>query len=260
MPESVAQAWIEGVGALRGDSEVRERIASWRGWTPELIRTLAEDGQMGLPDYRGRRLIAFRVEAPLAQDFGVYGRWFSTTQVGWHVRMKPNKGEKAQWRFMPNQREHSVSCSSVPFVLGDFSTAKLLVITEGQWDCITFAHGAGWLSHDAAWPDGICCLGIRGADGVKAFLRTYDPYWPPDLKCLLLPDSDAAGCRWFERQDSSNGTFSDLLAERCAAVRVETVRGAKDFNEAWKHGLVRHADIAALMMEAGFVGGNGAVK
>ena len=260
MPNSVAQAWNKGVDALRADSATRQRIASWRGWSPEVVGTLAEDGQMGLPDYYRQRLVAFRVDAPLSQNLGVYGSWFSTIQIGWHVRLKSPKGEKAPWRFMPSQREHGISCPALPFILGDFSTAKLLVITEGQWDCISLAHAAGWLAHDAAWPDSICCLGIRGVEGVNAFLRAYDSHWPPNPKCLLLPDADAAGRRWFEPPSSETKPFCDALAERCAQVRVETLTGAKDFNEAWKRRLICSADIAALMIEAGFTNQKGVVR
>lgn len=168
------------------------------------------------------------------------------------MRLKPHRaGEKPSWRFRPNGREHGQSIPAMPFIIGEFTTARLLVITEGQWDAITFALAAGWLGQDAAWPDWVCVIGIRGANGINPFLTHYAAHWPRNPKCFLLADDDTAGTTWFE---SSNGqpSFADRLADRCMEVHVQVVSGAKDFNEAWKHGLIREGDIGREFMANGF--------
>jgi hypothetical protein len=259
MPSDVAQSWNEGVAYLAGNVPFQQRIAAWRRWTAEAVAQLAEDGMMGTPMFRGERLVAFRVDFPVMKDFGPFGTWFSTVQVGWHVRRRPKAREKAQWRFMPNQGEHRHSAPALPFVLGDFQSARLLVITEGQFDCITFAHVAGWLSHDAAWPDWVCVLGLRGANGINPFLFHYTPLWPKDAKCWLLPDNDAAGRTWFEA-DNGKSSFAERLSVLCREVHVETIAGAKDFNQAWQLNLVAQADIGRQLQINGFTDAGGHIR
>ena len=163
------------------------------------------------------------------------------------MRLKPAQATATtSWRYVPNEDQGGHGIPALPFILGDFAAARLLVIAEGQWDAITFAHAAGWLSHDAAWPDSICVLGIRGASGVNPFLHHYGPLWQKGVNCLLLVDSDAAGTTWFT---STNGrpSFAHRLQERCELVCVEGVKSAKDFNEAWKRGLITQGDIGRLL-------------
>jgi hypothetical protein len=193
------------------------------------------------------------------KDFGPFGKWFSTIQVGWHVRLKANDGEKAQWRFVPNEVEHGHSTPALPFILGDFQSARLLAITEGQFDCITLAHAAGWLNHDAAWPDWVCVLGLRGANGINPFLSHYAAFWPKETKCWLLPDDDAAGKAWFEPHNGKE-SFAERLSALCGEVHVETIVGAKDFNQAWQRNLVTHADIGRQLQVNGFTDERGHIR
>ena len=256
MPREVADAWIEGTNYLARQRKMQEQIAKWRAWTPERVAQLAQDGMMGTPMFRGKRLIAFRVDFPVIKDFGTFGTWFSTDQVGWHVRLKADASEKSQWRFMPNQREHGQSTPALPFVLGDFQSARLLVIAEGQFDCITFAHVAGWLNHNAAWPDYACVVGLRGANGINPFLFHYAPLWPKDAKCWLLPDNDAAGRKWFE-SSPRNTSFAERLGKLCREVHVETIAGAKDLNQAWQRRLITEADLGRQLRINGFTNARG---
>jgi hypothetical protein len=260
MPSEVGAAWSDGCRYLSEQPKVQEKIAHWRGWTPEVVRQLADDSMMGTPKFRGERLVAFRVDFPVMADIGPFGRWFSTIQVGWHVRLKANAGEKAQWRFVPNEKEHGRSTPALPFIMGDFQSAQLLVVTEGQFDSITVAHAAGWLSHDAAWPDGICVLGLRGVCGVNPFLSHYTAVWPRDVKCWCLPDNDAAGKAWFESAENGEPSFAEQLSARCSEVRVETITGAKDFNQAWQRDLVKQGDILRQLQINGFTNHRGHIR
>ena len=94
--------------------------------------------------------------------------------IGFHCRLKPSaRDEKASWRFVPNEQEHQQTTPALPFIIGGswFDTARLLIITEGQWDSLTFALAAGWLGEGCIWPERVCIIGIRGAQGVNPFLQ-----------------------------------------------------------------------------------------
>ena len=252
MPADVADAWNEGLEHLRGKIRWQERIAQQRGWTPGLVAQLIDDGLIATPLYHGERGIGFRVDYPEIKDFGPFGTWFSTEQIGWHVRLKPERAaERPSWRFSPSESEHGRGIPSLPFIIGDFSRARLLVITEGQWDAITFAHVAGWLSHDTAWPDAACVLGIRGARGINPFFAHYESIWQTKPQCLLLPDNDPAGATWYSGEPGGS-SFFERLSTRCSAVSVQTVNGAKDFNEAYQRGLVGRGDINQLLAALSF--------
>lgn len=246
IPQSVKDSWEEGREHLQEHVDLQEKLGKWRGWPPELVATLAADGVIATPLYHGKRGVAFRVEKPMSVD-GL--DIFSTEMVGYHIRLKPQKeDDRPQWRFIPNEKEHGQKIAALPFVFGDFSTAKLCVITEGQWDAITFCHAAGWLSHDTSWLDDICVLGLRGAQGINVFFRSYLPYWPRKIKCLLLPDDDKAGSTWFTSNQGEK-SFAERLIELCVKVIVQKVPGAKDFNEAWLKKLILKEDIGKLFLE-----------
>jgi hypothetical protein len=171
--------------------------------------------------------------------------------------LKPARADqKPSWHFCPNKREHGCGIPALPFILGEFTTARLLIIVEGQWDAIAIAHASGCLTHDTSWPDWVCVVGIRGVNGINPFLSHYSAHWPRKPKCLLLADNDRAGTTWFE----SNGhrqSFADRLIHFCSEVHVETISGAKDFNEAWRRGLVTGRDIARQFIADGFTNEKG---
>lgn len=182
-------------------------------------------------------------------------------QIGWHFRFDVRAdGARPGWVFMPNRREHGRGIPAVPYLAGgDFRTARLLVLCEGQWDALTFALAAGWLPHDTAWPEGVCVIGIRGAQGVRPFLEAYAPSWPdPPPNVLLLPDADSAGRTWFEAHGTLEEPLADRLAVRARTVAVVQCENAKDFNEAFKAGAFARADIGELLASHGFAdaGGN----
>lgn len=246
MPKQVAELWDEGLAYAAGNLMWQQEIATWRGWPIELVTQLVADGMMAAPLHFGRRRPAFRVDQPERK-----GSTFQTTQIGWHVRLEPRPGEKASWNFRPSEKQDGLKTTPLPFIIGEFIAAKLLVITEGQWDAITFAFAAGWLSHDTAWPDSVCVIGIRGVQGVNPFLDYYESLWPTNPKCLLLPDNDAGGASWYEEQPGGISFFKHLV-RRCGQVFVQTVTRAKDFNEAWKQGFVKRQDIDQLFVANGF--------
>jgi hypothetical protein len=249
MPEEAMAAWIEGVHYLQARPGLVERLANWRGWPVEFPRYVVDCAVISMPLYHGERTIAFPVTVPEAGTTCLGGH-IIMRDVGFHCRLKPRDGQRrASWRFVPNEKEHKQSTPALPYIIGgsDFDSASLLVITEGQWDAMTFALAAGWLGDGCPWPENVCVIGIRGTSGVNSFLQTYDCFWPEATNCLLLPDTDSPGSKWFDNGDS----FADRLAERCRKVAVVGCGAHKDFNDLYRAEKVRPEQIAQLLASHG---------
>ena len=211
VPVEVSDAWREGVDYVQSHPDAAARLAAFRGWPEEFAQYLIDWGGISLPLYRNERGIAFQVVAPEGQRGSM-----TTRPIGYHIRVKGETGEKSSWRFFPNEQAHGHGIPALPYFLGDFEQAALLVITEGQWDALTFALAAEWLGDGCLWPKGVGLIGIRGVSGINPFLQHYRKFWPVNVNCLLLPDGDGPGDRWFEGTD----TFADRLAELCRKVAV----------------------------------------
>lgn len=219
MPDSVAASWNEGVDYGLARSAIAARLADFRGWPVPFAQYLIDCAAISMPLHYNERGIAFQVVAPEG------GRGsMATRPVGYHVRLKGKPNEKCTWRFCPK------GIPALPYVLGEFERAHLLVITEGQWDAITFALAAGWLGEGALWPSGVGLIGIRGVDGYRSFLERYEPFWPERACCLLLADADKQGGSWSEGEHC----FAKKLAKRCVKVAVVDCHPQKDFNDLYR--------------------------
>jgi CHC2 zinc finger len=225
MPDAVADAWNEGVDYLLARPVTAVRLASFRGWPVQFAQYLIDCAAISMPLCYNERGVAFQVIAPEGESGSM-----STRPVGYHVRLKGTAGEKCKWLFSPNEKMNNQSIPALPYVLGEFERARLLVITEGQWDALTFALAAGWVGDGALWPSSVGLIGIRGASGVKTFLRWYDRFWPDRVRCLLLADADKAGGSWSEGSDC----FAKQLAKRCTRVAVVDCHPHKDFNDLYR--------------------------
>lgn len=257
MPVEAMSKWSEGVAYLQGNPEHVETLAAFRGWPIEFAQHLVESGALSMPLYHGQRTLAFVVEVPEihrnANDG--HGR-FQMRTVGFHCRLEPRADEtKAGWRFVPNEKEHGQRTPALPYILGgsQFDAARLLVIAEGQWDALTFAFAAGWRGNCRAWPEGVCVIGIRGASGINTFLQYYGKFWPSNVNCLLFPDMDGAGSKWFEAADS----FADRLAKLCRKVAVVRCGEHKDFNDLYRAQKVTPEQIGELLVSHGMAIGEG---
>lgn len=243
MPADAAATWEEGLRFLRNSKVQQKRIAQWRGWTPEFVAALAQDGLMGMPVHRGVRGTGFPVHCP--------ERGGAAETIGFHFRF-PARGGRARWAFVPQ------GVPALPFVVGTFQGAKLLVITEGQWDGLTLCHAAGWFDHDAAWPGDVAVIGIRSASGWRAFVDHYDRHWPdPRPSCLLLPDRDTAGAEW--TQARGRPTFLDALRKRCRVVVVRGCVGGKDLNDLHRLQPITVAEIGRIFLAGGLTDERGRV-
>lgn len=214
--------------------------------------------------------VAFRVDLP---ELDAEGALRGIRAVGYHQRFII-RGEKS-WVYVPYFPSEQ-KCRSgfqrtlraealkrgldeagealvpgLPFVLQGGAECTHLVITEGQWDAITFAGACGWLDGDTAWPEGWWVMGSRGSNGADTVLA----YWGPWLRkhrprVLVMADNDAASLWWDHAHLAGEKTpwqgawesgvqpsFKEKLqAMGCASVVVRRVSPAlgKDFNDYWK--------------------------
>ena len=227
MPPAERQLWDEGRTCLGDDTDFAAEIDSWRGWSIGTTSRLVASGLMSAPLLRDRLAVAFVVQAPRK------GGWEA---VGFHARHNPvDDGAGKAWSFHPK------GIPSLPFVMGTFSASRLILILEGQWDCIAFADAAGWLANPAAWPDEIAIVGIRGATSWRTFLRYWRPCWPAAPRILVIPDADEAGQRW-------KGEFTEQLRAHALSVHILSPRPAegKDFSALHKARPFKPADIARI--------------
>ncbi len=247
MPHSVADAWNEGVDYLLANPLSAVRLASFRGWPVPFAQYIIDCAAISLPLHYNERGIAFQVVVPEGERGEM-----TTRPVGYHIRLKGKPGEKATWRFLPNDKTHNRSTPALPYILGEFERARLLVITEGQWDAITFAFAAGWLGDGCLWPHGVGVIGIRGASGVNPFLRYYERFWPERVNCLLLADADKAGGSW----SNGDNCFAKELSKRSAKVAVVDCHPHKDFNDLFRTETPGPEVIGELLASKGMTVGN----
>jgi hypothetical protein len=242
MPGPVSAAWKEGVDYALEHPDVADNLAQLRGWPADFAHYIVGCAAVSMPRHKNMRGLAFLVVAPEGER-GTMG----TRDIGYHIRLEPKSGENASWRYAPNEAEHGHSIPALPFILGDFDSANLLVIAEGQWDALTFALAAGWLGDECLWPDGVGLIGIRGASGVDTFLQWYHRFWPRGANCLVLADADPAGSRWY----SGDCSFVAKLSSLCRKVAAIDCAPYKDFNELYRHENVGPEEVQQLLASHG---------
>ena len=235
--------WSTGVQALLDSPEEQERIAAWRGYGVATVRWMADTGMMGLVPHYGVMREAFVVERPRVRVVddkaeGIEGP--GMIPVAYHVRLAPNTVgnlfPKASWRYQPP------GCGAWPFVLGEVSTAKLVFATEGQWDALALAQVMGWVGRI---PAGVAIVGMRGATSWKRFAEFF--VWHGEAILFALPDRDAAGAKWFEKEG-----FLEVMKRRFSriyAFRPMAVSGCKDLNDLLKAGKLNGKKLAAVFRE-----------
>ena len=154
----------------------------------------------------------------------------TTRPIGYHTRLKGKPGEKAYVAIFAQREGARARIPALPYIIGEFERARLLVITEGQWDALTFALAAGWLGDGCLWAKRVGIVGVRGAHGIKPFLNYYEWFWPGGTHCFLLADADNAGICWSE----GLACFAKQLKKRGARVAVVDCYPHKDLNDLFR--------------------------
>lgn len=278
-PRMAARQVAEWSGVVRGrylegwrEMARPERQRDWadaRAWPVAWVEWLRAEGLVSMPwlpwcepgEARGKRGKAFRVDMPLWSEGGEFA---GLRHVGYHQQFWTEHGKA--WAYTPSlpaadkrrtafqrtmvaaefergAKEDAAEAlvPGLPFVVPGGEPARLVVITEGQWDAVTFAGACGWLASDAAWPLGVWLFGLRGSNGVDPLLAWWRPLFqahrPP---VLVLADNDAAGMRWTvpAKPERLGALPAPTLGERLRAAgasRVEVCRvrpeHGKDFND-----------------------------
>jgi hypothetical protein len=236
IPESVAIEWENGVDYFFNHPEDALALAEFRGWPLDFALYAIESGWISMPLYDGQRGLAFKVIAPDEISGAMVIK-----PVGYHIRLEPkSKG----WRYVPNG---SQGIPALPLMIGDFNSARLLVVCEGEWDAITFALAADWLGEGCNWPRGVAVVGVRGVTGVTPFLNYYRRFWPTGANCLVLADADRAGETWYKGDDC----FAAQLTKVCNRVAVVRCEGFKDFGELYKAQTIEPDQIRELLAKHG---------
>ncbi len=246
MPPDTGREWRDGNSWLRLDRASQIACDTWRGWPFGTTAAVAGLGLMAYPELRGSgrpRSWAFLVQSPRK------GGWEG---VGFHARHVSPSGGRAYWEFKPKGTQ------ALPFVLGHFSGARLIVVAEGQWDAITFAAAAGWLAHERAWREWATVVGVRGATSWRGFVDAYTRHWPAAARVLVLPDGDEAGARWWQGEAPFVRAMANLSA-RVAVLPIEAGSTEKDFNELHKAKPFSEDGIRDLIVHAGLMNAKGEI-
>lgn len=299
-PECVARAYAEGLDHLRTDATRAAKLAEERGWPVAWVHELAEMGLVAYPWERwarpgekwAARQKAFPVHVPRA---GQDGAIVSLVEIGYHQRFfepaSATRPEHKGWLYLPSfprkaprsayeeqlvaharalgldwdeHRSPPALVPPLPFVMGDLhSTPRLVVLLEGQWDAITFFGACGWF-HDTTPPAGVLVFGIRGAQGLEAFLSYWGPFlekWKP--RAWAIADNDAAGGTWREPPPAPPGmprppSFADkLVAAGCRDPKISWLKrnparpADKDFNDFYRAAKPAPQQMASWMAKIG---------
>lgn len=256
--KSVRECFEEGIEPLQA---VAPELAFSRGWEPSALCALALAGKTSLPllpwaaNAKGNRGWAWIVERPDPVP-GSAGRALSLVPVGFHSRYAvydAEKKESRRWVYVPylpgegkaktDFQKHlaAMRCKlpAYPFVLGDLSAPRLVVILEGQFDAVSFALAFGWL--EKGFPSGVAVFGLRGAQSQAPFLAGYGAWLRASKPFVwVVGDNDEAG-RALDRADTSGNilaepSFLDRIRALGCPVHGCTVDldGCKDFNDVWR--------------------------
>ncbi len=120
-PQAEALDWQACCAALLRNTTAQERLATWRGWTPDFVRTCAQAGALGLHD----GMVSF----PVAPD--------GVTITGAHCFGWPNTSASKAWY---------ANGKNWPLIIGAASLAgaREVHIMEGQWDAMSLLHAKNW--------------------------------------------------------------------------------------------------------------------
>ena len=273
-PECVRERWAEGARYRDRAGGVLAKLCAARGWPVTWADMLAAEDALAFPletrweggEKGAKRMVAFRVSQPTQGagpkllDVGYHQKFFNVAEgrSGWRFlpSAKPPRRPAAEWSSYERAlveaarslgaEEGTAMVPPLPFVVGRLVCPRLVVITEGQWDALTFAGAMGDLDIDGTGPGDVAYFGIRGVSGTRAFLD----YWGGWLRAVkpliwLLPDNDneKTGARWFPPARAAERAagafyFSERLARMSGnRVVVSPLRqgaGGKDFNDYYK--------------------------
>jgi CHC2 zinc finger len=238
------QLWEQACDLLAESPSQIERIAQWRGFSAEIIRSAARHRLMGLWSYWGALREAFLISAPAHCVEG--GEGYDPVPVSFHTRLAPqtpgNGGPKQSWHYDPKSTD-TAPVKAWPFLWGDPNHALWIFVLEGQWDALALADACGWTSPELL-PVQTAVVGIRGAENAGRFLADFA--LNPKAIVVVINDADTAGDLWHKEGgflDKLRGRVREVISYRPAA------SGCKDVNDLHKAGKLDGAAFVALIQQ-----------
>ncbi len=269
--------WRASGTQLIEDTDTRERIAAWRGWTPFTLIPLARAGLIGAADFdlwpasiRPQLCANFRVLHPqLTREEETGKEFWSWQPVQLHARFACSgaawkDGRPLTWLYVPTMKNIGMEeGGNAPLVIardgrdpeqpGYGTHCECVIFCAGEWDALTVLLAAWWIDDNGTLtlPQGLAIVGIRGEGrgGTDAYLRHYG-HWRP-RSVIMLADADKTGLAWFESKDGQP-CFAEQLERRGAKVLSRVPDGAKDVNDLYRTGNLGGHHITEMLTAAGF--------
>jgi hypothetical protein len=188
-PEERLSVYVQDVTE---QSEVLSRICQWRAISPDTFHWLAQHRYFGIGTHYW-----FENDAEMFSEEGKLspGVWCQKTAVfpiyneqgkltSFHHRVLPNGAwqPKVPWFVEPAGEKLS------PMIIGDVSTADLVVIAESTWDIIAYIDLRG-LCQETGW----AAIATRGASNAQ---RLPAALIKQDAVVLRLLQNDAGNAAW----------------------------------------------------------------
>jgi hypothetical protein len=199
---------------LANTAEDRKALAQYRGFPVEAVDWLVaerkvgitEEGEWSLP-FEGY----FRTDKEI--EHRIFGRQIKTFK---------------NWRCSPSETPLPI----VPFILGDYTKAEVLLVVEGGWDAMALSIASGW-HVSGCFPLKTCILGVRGVHLLRDLLGFVGKNLGGRAKIVVLAQNDDPGLSWIRQPDLSRG-----LIEKASGIWLThiSLRFGKDINDAYKKG------------------------
>ena len=154
--------------------EHRQKLATWRDYTPEFVDWLHQQSLIGVFD-------GDRIAFPVHDNHGMI--------VGCHYRRK----EDGSWRYHPN------GTRTAPFIIGDVSTAKTAYVFESPWDMLAALDRLHHLVQPA--PETVF-IATRGASNGRMLVGLC----PAVATVYAFGQNDSAGQKWVSAVAVNCGT------------------------------------------------------
>ena len=134
---------------LKENPDLQQSLAKYRNFPIEAVQYFTEQKKIGVTR-EGEWCLPIEgfFKTPDSMQHRVFGR-----QI---------KGAFGSWRYSPANTPLPI----VPFYLGNYVTAKNIIIVEGAWDAMSLAAGAGW-HLPGRFPLNTSILGVRGVNNVR---------------------------------------------------------------------------------------------
>ena len=202
---------------ISANSESQQAFAKYREFPVESVQWLIKEMKLGITD-NGEWSLPFEGFFDTSEGYKhrIFGRQIKSTKPYY------------SWRCTPSGSPLPI----VPFYLGNYLTAKTIIIVEGAWDAMALAIAAGWDKPDA-FPLDVSILGNRGSASFNGLFGFIGKLWRGQRNFLIIADNDKSGKQWLREPDLCRG-----LVDKASGIWLTHIKEehGKDVNDALKKG------------------------